>query len=101
MSSIHFVGKRTNSSSPVLPGSVSNGPAIGHAPRVGFDHSHKLRTPRPLAQPDILFRVELALSRLENGDYGYCVTCDGPISIAQLEDDPSAVVCNTCRPVRV
>ncbi len=59
-----------------------------------------LRTPRPIRDNpsnDVLFRVELALSRLDNGDYGYCVRCDNPIPIPELEHDPSAVVCKACR----
>lgn len=61
----------------------------------------RLRTPRPVKEistADVLFRVEMALSRLENGDYGYCVRCDQPISIELLEDDPSALICSDCTP---
>lgn len=46
---------------------------------------------------DMLFKVELALSRLENGDYGYCVVCRSEISVDELERDPSTVSCQSCR----
>lgn len=56
-----------------------------------------VRTKRTTGNSDILFKVELALSRMENGDYGYCVTCCGEIRIEELEADPSIVVCDQCR----
>lgn len=59
-----------------------------------------LRTPRVQHGNDTLFKIELALSRLENGDYGYCVRCQSPIAIEQLEEDPSAVICDSCRKTR-
>lgn len=46
---------------------------------------------------DQLFKVELALARLENGDYGYCILCDDQIGIPDLEADPSIVICRSCR----
>ena len=46
---------------------------------------------------DQLFKIELALSRMENGDYGYCVRCRGAIPINDLEADPSRIVCPECR----
>ena len=46
---------------------------------------------------DLLFKVELALSRLENGDYGYCAVCRSEISVEELERDPSTVSCQSCQ----
>lgn len=48
-------------------------------------------------QADLLFKVELALSRLESGDYGYCVVCRSPIALDDLNEDPSAVICGACK----
>lgn len=57
----------------------------------------RLKSPTTAQGSDQLFKVELALARLENGDYGYCVLCDEEIGIVDLEADPSTVVCSTCR----
>ncbi len=43
-----------------------------------------------------LSRIEAALTRVENDDYGYCVTCDEEISEKRLELDPSAPFCIDC-----
>ena len=97
---MHIVSKRLNSSLPPGHDFSALGISVPVSGYVRDPMDGKLRTPRPLksgASADILFRVELALSRMENGDYGYCVTCDHPISIERLEEDPSAVVCNDCR----
>ena len=37
-----------------------------------------------------------ALSRIDSGDYGYCLKCDELISTARLEVDPAASLCINC-----
>ncbi|MAP93902.1 MAG: hypothetical protein CMK07_03030 [Ponticaulis sp.] len=49
------------------------------------------------SRADILFKVEMALARLEAGDYGYCITCHEAIDIDALTADPSVMVCDDCR----
>lgn len=46
-------------------------------------------------------RVELnqiheALARAENGEYGICTVCDGPIRVARLEALPYTDRCHSC-----
>ncbi len=43
-----------------------------------------------------LQRIKGALQRIENGDYGICVTCDEPIAASRLEADPGALLCIDC-----
>ncbi|WP_415236652.1 TraR/DksA family transcriptional regulator [Sneathiella sp.] len=43
-----------------------------------------------------LTRIDAALQRLVDGDYGYCVTCDEEISEKRLSLDPSTPVCIEC-----
>lgn len=40
--------------------------------------------------------IELALARIENGDYGLCRSCDEPINPRRLEFDPTATLCIAC-----
>ena len=42
---------------------------------------------------DELATLEAALGRLEQGRYGTCETCRGPIDDAELEADPTATRC--------
>lgn len=43
-----------------------------------------------------LGKISAALSRIESGDYGYCLKCNELISIARLEADPAASLCINC-----
>ena len=43
-----------------------------------------------------LKRIEAALRRLEEGEFGYCLKCGGDISPARLANDPTTPVCIDC-----
>ncbi|HHC72675.1 MAG TPA: TraR/DksA family transcriptional regulator [Thiotrichales bacterium] len=50
-------------------------------------HVHELR------------EVEAALRRLEEGHYGRCIDCGGPIGLERLRSQPTAVRCIQCQQV--
>lgn len=52
---------------------------------------------RSLKVDVILPKVRNALTRLERGLYGICVTCEGEISRARLEVVPAALECIVCQ----
>lgn len=41
-------------------------------------------------------RIRTALSRMESGDYGYCILCDEEIAEKRLQFDPSLLTCISC-----
>ena len=43
-----------------------------------------------------LERIDMALERIEQGEYGYCVACGEPIAEQRLELDPATPVCISC-----
>lgn len=43
-----------------------------------------------------LRRIDAALERLEEGDYGYCVECGEEIEAKRLDVDPAAPRCAGC-----
>ncbi len=43
-----------------------------------------------------LERIDLALKRLADGDYGDCLECGEPIAVKRLMFDPSAALCIDC-----
>ncbi|MGI9400479.1 MAG: TraR/DksA family transcriptional regulator [Rhizobiaceae bacterium] len=43
-----------------------------------------------------LVRIDMALRRLEEGEYGYCAECGEEIPDARLEIDPMAERCINC-----
>ena len=43
-----------------------------------------------------LRQIDAALQRVEEGEYGYCVTCGNEISPERLEVLPATPFCKTC-----
>ena len=43
-----------------------------------------------------LHRIEAALKRIEDGEYGYCLQCGGEIAAKRLDLDPTAPLCINC-----
>ncbi len=41
-------------------------------------------------------QIELALSRIEDGDYGECANCGNDIAEKRLEAQPTAILCIDC-----
>jgi DnaK suppressor protein len=41
-------------------------------------------------------RIADALARLEDGEYGICLSCGEPIALGRLEIDPAATRCVRC-----
>lgn len=44
----------------------------------------------------MLRRIEAALKRIDNDEYGNCRECDEPIAAKRLEFDPTVTLCITC-----
>ena len=43
-----------------------------------------------------LQRIEASLKRIEEGDYGYCISCGEQIPLRRLELDPTLPTCVSC-----
>ena len=43
-----------------------------------------------------IMAIEQALTRMESGDFGYCLECDEEIAEKRLEVDPAARLCVSC-----
>jgi RNA polymerase-binding transcription factor DksA len=48
------------------------------------------------AVDELLDEVEGALSRLDDGTYGVCESCGGPIDDARLAESPTTQSCSSC-----
>jgi len=44
----------------------------------------------------MLRKIEAALKRIDNDEYGYCKDCDEAINPKRLEFDPTSVLCIDC-----
>lgn len=43
-----------------------------------------------------LARIDIALKRIDEDEYGWCAQCGEPIAYKRLEIDPAAALCVTC-----
>lgn len=43
-----------------------------------------------------LTRIQAALERIEEGEYGYCASCDEEINVRRLKVDPANPFCVEC-----
>lgn len=43
-----------------------------------------------------LIRIEAALERIDNGEFGYCASCDEDINICRLQIEPANPFCVDC-----
>ncbi len=43
-----------------------------------------------------LVRIDAALARLDEDEFGYCISCGEPIGDRRLENDPSVPACVKC-----
>ncbi len=41
-------------------------------------------------------RIQSALARLDDGEFGYCISCGDDIPLKRLEHDPSVATCVDC-----
>ena len=44
----------------------------------------------------MLLRIDAALARIEDGRFGYCAICGGPIAAARLDREPVVTTCADC-----
>lgn len=58
------------------------------------DQAMALETERRRANE--LRRIEAALARIDDGEYGYCLTCGETIGDKRLELDPATPTCVDC-----
>ncbi|MBP9218412.1 MAG: RNA polymerase-binding protein DksA, partial [Sterolibacterium sp.] len=45
----------------------------------------------------LIKKIDEALERIENGEYGYCDNCGIDISVKRLEARPTATLCIDCK----
>jgi DnaK suppressor protein len=79
-----------------MEGSDSNAMPI-HMAELGSDNFEQEFTLGLMeAEEDTLSLIEAALERIDGGNYGRCVECDGAITKARLNAIPYTPVCIKC-----
>lgn len=79
-----------------MEGSDSTGMPI-HMAELGSDNFEQEFTLSLMeTEGDTLTLIDAALERIDNGSYGRCAQCDGPIAKARLNAIPFTPVCIKC-----
>ena len=70
--------------------------SVGRLSRMDSLQVQAMDQAQELQRRKTMLRIKTALTRIENNDFGYCVTCDEPIAEKRLEFDPSTPLCIGC-----
>lgn len=69
---------------------------VGRLSRMDAMQAQAMSASSNARRAEMLRRVEAALRRLDDDDYGICRSCDEPINPKRLEFDPTVLYCIDC-----
>jgi len=69
---------------------------VGRLSRMDAMQAQAMAKASSARREQMLRRIEAALKRIADDDYGYCKECDEPINPKRLEFDPTVVLCIDC-----
>lgn len=70
--------------------------SVGRLSRMDAMQRQAMAQAQERARTAELARLDQAMRRLEDGEYGWCASCGDEIAAARLEVDPAAAVCVEC-----
>lgn len=73
---------------------------IGRISRIDALAQREMNEAGRRAQQQELASVKLALEAIEDGEYGMCKACDGPIGFRRLQARPFSTICIRCQSER-
>lgn len=71
--------------------------SVGRVSRIDAIQQQQMAIASQQQARQLLQRTELALQRIDSGDYGSCVQCGEPIAFARLRAQPFANLCIECQ----
>ncbi len=71
--------------------------AVGRVSRIDAIQQQQMAIANQQQTSQLLKRIELALQRIDSGEYGSCIQCDEPIAFARLQAQPFASLCIDCQ----
>ena len=71
--------------------------SVGRVSRIDAIQQQQMAIAGQEQAMQLLKKIELALKRIESGDYGYCQQCAEPIMFARLQAQPFASLCLECQ----
>ena len=74
--------------------------SVGRLSRMDAMAGQNMAAAAERARQAMMVKIDSALRRLDDGDYGFCRECDEPIAPNRLEADPTASLCIACQGAR-
>ena len=74
--------------------------AVGRVSRIDAIQQQQMALASQQQASDMLKLTELALYRMDEGEYGDCLQCGEPIAYARLQAQPFASLCIDCQTAR-
>lgn len=69
---------------------------VGRVSRIDAIQQQEMSLAAQRRRQEYLVKINAALQRIENGDFGFCIACDEKIAPARLDLDPTLPSCITC-----
>jgi len=73
---------------------------VGRLSRMDAMQAQAMAQASEQRREQMLRNIEMALQRIDDGDYGLCRNCEEPINPKRLEFDPTALRCIDCESKR-
>ncbi len=70
--------------------------SVGRLSRMDALQGQAMALEQDRRREEELQRIDAALARISDGDYGYCIACDEVIAPARLNLDPAIPTCVDC-----
>jgi len=70
--------------------------SVGRLSRMDAMQGQALAVATDRRRHDEVRRVEAAIKRIDEGEYGYCIACGEEIAAKRLAVDPTAATCIAC-----
>ncbi len=67
--------------------------------RAALEEEHKIEWQAREMEHRLIIKIERALSRIKQGDYGYCEKCGAEIGLLRLQVRPTATLCIDCKEI--
>ena len=70
--------------------------SVGRLSRMDAMQQREMAQAEARRRTSDIARIEIALKRIEQDEYGWCAECGEPIAFRRLEIDPAAALCIDC-----
>ncbi|ASK90031.1 TraR/DksA family transcriptional regulator [Sphingorhabdus sp. SMR4y] len=70
--------------------------SVGRLSRMDAMQQQEMAQAEARRRTSDLARIEMALKRIRQNEYGWCAECGDPIAFRRLEIDPAAALCIGC-----